>query len=273
MKPSKFSYPSFWLVLAIVLVVMGTNATLKYLSGLGKNNSAESEISLHAEQIGLQLSDYPKEIVDLFKYNEETRDFVLDYPLKVVNFKPDSQDLVEHAKCTSPPILMQWDLKWGYMPYNGNVMGISGSAPTALSMAALFVTHDTSLTPVRIAKLAHNMNADDDTDKLLSEGARSLSLEVKGVPKNDKRLREAVAEEGAVVICTTNGKKFSPVIVIRGFDDENRFQLNDTISEKRCKKAYNFADLESSLKKCWKYTLPKKDESQTQETESAESTP
>ena len=247
-------YPSFWLVLFIVISVGLINATLKYAGGLGKNNAAEKEISDYAEKYGFSLSDYPSDIVNLFKFNQETREFVLNYPSKIVDFKPDDLNFKEYEKCTNPPELKQWDVRWGYMSYNGSVMGLSGSAPTALSMAALYVTHDISLTPVHIAQFAAGNECESDPEKLLSDGARTLSMNVTDLPKNDKRIRQAVSEEGTAVICLMSGNNFSPVIVIRGINEDGAYLINDTISDKRSAQAYTFADFNPTLKKCWKYT-------------------
>lgn len=247
-------YPSFWLVLCIVVSVGCINAALKYSGGLGKNNAAEKEISDYAEKNGFSLSDYPADLVNFFKFNEETREFVLNYPSKIVNFKPASLNFKEYAACTEPPKLKQWDIRWGYMSYNKNVMGLTGSAPTALSMAALYVTHDMSMTPVHIAQFAAGSEYESDPEQLLSEGARNLSMNVTELPKNDKRIRKAVSEEGTAVVCLTSGKSFSPVIVIRGINEDGAFLINDTISDKRTEQAYTFADINPTLKKCWKYT-------------------
>ena len=194
LSKKKNAYPSFWLVLLIVISVGLINAALKYAGGLGKNNAAEKEISDYAEQYGFSLSDYPADIINLFKFNEETREFVLNYPSKIVDFKPTSLDFSEYAQCTEPPSFRQWDIRWGYMSYNNSVMGLSGSAPTALSMAALYVTHDMSLTPVHIAQFAAGNECESNPEKLLSDGARTLSMNVTELPKNDKRIRQAVSE-------------------------------------------------------------------------------
>lgn len=254
MNKKKNNYPSFWLVLLIVISVGLINATLKYAGGLGKNNAAEKEISDYAEKHGFSLSDYPSDIVNLFKFNQETREFVLNYPSKIVDFKPAALNFKEYAQCTKPPELKQWDIRWGYMSYNGSVMGLSGSAPTALSMAALYITHDMSLTPVHIAQFAAGNDYESNPEKLLSDGARALSMNVTELPKNDKRIRQAVSEEGTAVICLTGGNVFSPVIVIRGINEDGSYLINDTISEKRSGQSYTFADFNPTLKKCWKYT-------------------
>lgn len=246
-------YPSFKTVFLIVLAAIVFNASLKYIGGLGKNNSAEKTINDYAAENGFKFSDYPDEIVNLLKINEETKEFVLDYPSKVVDFKPDVINFIEYENCTEPPLLMQWDLRWGYLSYNNSVMGISGSAPTALSMAAIYECQDISLTPVHMAELAAGSNCEGKPEKLLSDGARALNMNVTEIPKNDSRLRQAVSESGSVVVCMTDGKVFSQAIVIRGIDEDGKYLINDTMSTGRSQKSYTFADISSHLKKIWKY--------------------
>ena len=191
-------YPQFRTVFFIVTAIILMNASLKYVGGLGKNNSAEKIINDYAAENGFKFSDYPEEIVNLLNANDETKEFVLDYPSKIVNFKPDAVNFSQYQGCTEPPLLMQWDLRWGYMSYDDSVMGISGSAPTALSMAAIYELQDISLTPVRVAELAADINSESKPEKLLSNGARELGMTVTEIPKNDSRVRQAVSEDGCV---------------------------------------------------------------------------
>ena len=254
MSNQKKPYPSFWLVLVLVALALGVNGTLKYIGGLGESSSAEKTVSDYANEKSFKMSDYPAEIINMFKMNEETKDFVLNYPSKIVDFQPDPIDFSEYRNCEKPPQLMQWDLRWGYMTYNNGVMGLTGSAPTALSMAALYELHDTSITPVHVVEFAKGSALEGKPEKLLSEGARAMSLTVTEVPKNDNRVRQAVSEPGAVVVCLTNGRNFSTAIVIRGIDKDGKYLINDTMSIKRSEGAYDFSQLQYSIRKVWQYT-------------------
>lgn len=246
-------YPAFSTVFLVVLAAIMLNVFLKYAGGLGQNNSAEKAINEYAAENGFQRSDYPDEIVHLLKINDETKEFVLSYPSKIVNFRPDVIDFSQYQGCTEPPLLMQWDIRWGYMSYDGGVMGLKGSAPTALSMAAIYVRQDVTLTPVHMAEMASNVNWESKPQKLLSDGARSLGMAVEELPRNDSTIRQAVSEPGCSVVCLTDSKMFSPAIVIRGIDEEGKFLINDTLSKSRSEQSYSFEDFGSHLKKVWKY--------------------
>ncbi|MBQ9901655.1 MAG: hypothetical protein IJM51_04625 [Clostridia bacterium] len=252
-RKQKNNYPSFWKSMAVVMVILLINGALKHYSGLGKNNSAEKTIAEYAAKNGYTLDDYPKEIREMLVLNDETEEFVTQYPAKVVNFKPEALDFSKYKNCTTPPRLMQWDVRWGYMKYNGGVFGLTGSAPTCLSMAALYVLHNTSMTPVHIAEFAIGGGCENQPEKLLSDGARALGMSVAEVPRNNRRIREAVTEDNCTVICMTKSQDLSPFIVIKGVDKDGNYLINDPSSKKRSNESYTFADLNKSIKRIWKY--------------------
>lgn len=253
-KYKRKTYPSFWKALAVVMVILLINAGLKHYSGLGKNNSAEKTISEYASKNGYTLDDYPIEIREMLVLNDETEEFVTKYPAKIVHFKPETLDFSEYKNCTAPPQLMQWDVRWGYMKYNGGVFGLTGSAPTCLSMAALFVLHNTSMTPVHMAEFAKDGGCEKQPEKLLSEGARAMGMHVVEVPRNNRRIREAVTEKGCTVICMLKSQDLSQFVVIKGVDKDGSYLINDPASKKRSSKSYSFADLNKDIKRIWKYS-------------------
>lgn len=78
---------------------------------------------------------------------------------------------------------MQWDQRWGYHRYAGEVMGLSGCGPTALSMVAIFMTGDITKNPRWVADFAsQNGYAVDGSGtawSLMLEGARQIGLSSK----------------------------------------------------------------------------------------------
>ena len=245
---------SFWKALALVLLLLFFDAVLKYSSGLGQNNSAEKIITEYASQNGFTLDDYPMDIRDMLVRNDETKQFVTEYPKKITHFEPEKPNLSEYKDCKEPPQLMQWDMRWGYMTYNGNVFGLTGSAPTCLSMAALYVLHNPELSPVYIAEYAKRSNCEGRPEILLSSGARAMGMNVSEVMRNNQRLREAVTEEGCTVICMLKDQELSQFIVIKGIDKEGHFVINDPFSKKLSSTGYAFVDLNKNIKRIWKYS-------------------
>lgn len=246
---------TFWRVLSIVVALLFIDAILKYSSGLGQSNSAEKIITEYASNNGFTLDDYPMEIREMLVQNNETKEFVTNYPKKITNFKPDKLDFSSYKGCTEPPHLLQWDMRWGYMSYNGNVFGLTGSAPTCLSMVSIYVLHDISRTPVFIANFAKGTDYESNPERLLSIGSRYLDLSTSEVPPNNQRMREAVMEDGSAVICMLKSQELSQFVVITKIDDDGNFVIHDPSSKNRSKNGYSYTELKNNgLKRIWKFS-------------------
>ena len=115
------------------------------------HGSARDEISHYASSHGYDISDYPQSLIDLYDRNLETKDFVFEYPMKKSKTPPiDLSDL----NTSTVPLLMQWDQRWGYQQYAGDLFGLSGCGPTCLSMVTIYLTGNTDRTPAWMAEFA-----------------------------------------------------------------------------------------------------------------------
>lgn len=119
------------------------------VSDITKPYTFEEELADFAYRNNLSQNDWPDYLLELVNKNPETKEFVLNYPLE--KDKEYEIDLSEYKNCSSVPLLMQWDERWGYKEYAGELMGISGCGPTCLSMVAIYLLNDTTLTPEYIA--------------------------------------------------------------------------------------------------------------------------
>lgn len=94
------------------------------LEKMAKSSETVRTILDHADQ-------YPDDLLELLANNEETADFVLDYPQK-----KDLAPAESIGELTGGiPLLLQWDERWGYTVYGDNLIAINGCGPTALAMA------------------------------------------------------------------------------------------------------------------------------------------
>lgn len=252
MSKKKTSYPSFGKVFGIVMAILVINCGLKYFGGLNVSNSAEKAINNYAQEHGYSRSDYPDELVKLLESNSETEEFVLNYPEKVSEGAADKIDLTQYTNCKQPPQFMQWDSRWGYMSYNGSIMGLNGSAPTCLSMTAIYKLQDVSMTPVYIADLAVQNKWESKPEKLLTEGARSIGLKVTQLPVSEGKLSSSI-QSGATVICLTDGKLLSTAVVIYAVDESGGYKINDPMSRKKSEKTYTYSEISKHIKKMWEY--------------------
>ena len=145
-RKRRFRRRLFSLVLICVLALaalMGTPLGSGLRNALALGGSS-ARLQQYARGHGLSASDYPEKLVELYERNPETEQFVFEYPLMKDN--PPSDDL-SGLDTSSVPLLMQWGQRWGYGQYAGNLFGLSGCGPTCLSMVAIYLTGDTSMTP------------------------------------------------------------------------------------------------------------------------------
>ncbi len=123
----------------------------------GKKDSApkakkEETLEDFAKKHDLTMEAYPPELLELLERNQEAKKFVWEYPLKK-DERPEI-DLSEYADADEMPLLMQWDQRWGYTQYSGNVMGLTGCGPTCLSMVAMYLSNDTTRDPAWMAEFS-----------------------------------------------------------------------------------------------------------------------
>lgn len=257
MSKKKNSYPSFGKVFGIVMAILVINCGLKYFGGLNVSNSAEKAINNYAQEHGYSRWDYPDELVKLLESNSETEEFVLNYPEMVSESTAEKIDLTQYTDCKQPPLLMQWDSRWGYMSYNGSVVGLNGSAPTCLSMTAIYKMQDVSLSPVYMADMAVQNGWESKPEKLLTEGARSIGLTVAQLPVSEGKLSSSI-QSGATVICMTDGKLLSTSVVIYALDESGGYKINDPMSREKSGKTYTYSEISKHIRKMWEYSAKEK---------------
>ena len=118
----------------------------------GVRRFRQNPIQRYAKANGISMDQYPEELLSLYERNNETETFVEEYPLKKEE-EPEI-DLSDLSSASEVPLLLQWDQRWGYHRYAGEVMGLSGCGPTALSMVAIFMTGDITKNPRWVADFA-----------------------------------------------------------------------------------------------------------------------
>ena len=216
---------------------------------------AQTVISNYALLHKHTLEDYPQSLIELFVKNKDARSFVLDYPDK----KDENPiiDLSEYAACDSVPLLMQWDARWGYTKYAGNAFGLTGCGPTCLSMVALYLTHDVSLTPTYIAEFSkkngYSIDGSGSAWTLISQGGRKLGLRVTEIPLDQDRMIRNL-QLGYPIICIMGPGDFTDsghFIVITGLNNNGEFTINDPNSYERSQKTWSFEELQYQIRNLW----------------------
>lgn len=198
---------------------------------------------------------YPEDLLELLANNEETADFVLDYPQK--------KDLAPAESIGDMsggiPLLLQWDERWGYAIYGDNMIAINGCGPTALAMVAAGLTGDAGITPDRVARYAAEQGyyeGDAGTSwALMTEGAAAFGVIGQEIGLSREQVF-AELESGHPVICSMRPGDFTSTghfIVLVGIED-GKIRVNDPNSRARSQVLWEYDRLESQINNLWSYT-------------------
>lgn len=216
---------------------------------------SDAKLDSYAKEHGLALSDYPEELIDLYKRNPETEQYVFEYPL--VKDNPPAADL-SGTDTSAVPLLMQWDQRWGYQQYAGDVFGLTGCGPTCLSMVAMYLSKDTSRTPGWMGDFAEDNGYASDGNgsswALISEGGRQLGFDVTELPLDEQRIIDNLEVGNPIIVImgpgdfTTSGH----FIVFTGYED-GKIKVNDPNSRENSEKLWTFSDIQPQIKNLWAF--------------------
>lgn len=222
-------------------------------SGLNNYDDYNS-ISDYAALHNYDISEYPDILFELFEKNPEARQFVLEYPEK----KDISYDidLSEYSNCNTVPLLMQWDERWGYTEYSGNLFGLSGCGPTCLSMAAIYLLGDTSMNPLWMADFSmehgYSVEGSGSAWTLISEGGKELGMSVRELSLSETIMADEL-NQGHIIICIMGPGDFTDsghFIVLTGYTEEG-FTINDPNSVANSEKIWSYDELSWQIRCLW----------------------
>lgn len=219
-----------------------------------KNHSGRQMVEEYAEANGIDISEYPQNLIDLLDRNKETRDFVLDYPTdKDKHFRIDMR---EYKNCDSVPLFMQWDKRWGYKIYGDDVAALTACGPTCLSMVATYLLQDTKYSPDYMIDFAidsgYCVKGGGSLWTLISEGGTKLGLDVTEIPLDKDRVIRNL-EVGNPIICVMGPGYFTKkghFIVLTGIED-GKIKVNDPNSYRNSEKLWNFDKFSSQIRNLW----------------------
>lgn len=239
-----------WLLVSVLLVILLAGISLLLDSGVTKN----TRIRAFAAEKDLPLDAWPAELIELMEKNPETEEFVLYYPLKK-DLRPEI-DLSGSVQTSAVPLLLQWDERWGYDRFAGELMGLSGCGPTCLSMVCLYLLDDPALTPRYMAEFAEKEGYSDrgngSTWTLISEGGEKLGLEVEELPLHENTITREL-EAGNPIICVMGAGDFTTTghfIVLTGYAD-GFVTVNDPNSVERSEKAWELKAIMEQMRNLW----------------------
>ncbi len=241
-----------------VLLIHNDSGILELSDGNGSTDGAASDanemIAAFAKAHDLGLDAWPEELIELLERNPDTKDFVLNYPLKK-NLTP-SVDLSEYKNSKSVPLLFQWDERWGYTEYGNEIMGLSGCGPTCLSMVCVYLLNDTKYTPRYVADFAQRngycVPGSGSAWTLISQGGQELGLDITEIPLDGNRIIRNL-EAGNPIICVMGPGDFTTTghfIVMTGYVD-GKIKVNDPNSPTRSEMLWDFDDIKGQIRNLW----------------------
>ena len=200
---------------------------------------------------------YPEELLAALVGNPEIAAFVAGYPDAE---KKVSGGFTNEELEAENPLLLQWDSRWGYVPYGDSNIGIAGCAPTCLSMVILSLTGNSEATPDALADYSmrngHYVEGIGTAWTLLSEGAEAYGLSVRELGLDENEMKTFI-NRGGLIICSMRPGDFTAsghFIVLYDYD-VNGFYVNDPNSRIRSDRQWSFADIKYQIKNIWGYTV------------------
>ena len=216
------------------------------------HTETELKVKAFAEENRIFYSEYPQSLIDLLERNPETEEFVLNYPFR----DEVAVEAFSYDRSEGVPLMMQWDMRWGYEKYGSDVVGITGCGPVCLAMAGYYVTGDDSFNPgamVEFAKQNGYYSAGNGSSwTLISEGGVKLGLQVKEIPLVKKKIMDLL-EAGNPIICAMGKGDFTTsghYIVLVGTED-GLIRVNDPNSYANSEKLWSYEEMESQFRNLW----------------------
>ena len=209
-----------------------------------------------AQENNFSTDEYPEKLIELVKKNPETQDFVVNYPMKKDTYS--EENLTELDGADGVPLLFQWDERWGYYQYGGNVMGLAGCGPTCLSMVASYLLDNPALTPIYMADFAtengHSIDGGGTAWSLMNQGAKDLGLNPKEVPLDENAIKGHL-ENGRPIICNVGEGIFTDnghYLVFSGWVD-GKIKINDPNRREFSERLWSYEEIKDQIKNMWVY--------------------
>ena len=221
-----------------------------------ENATPEQMLAAFLEYYDLKPSAYPQVVLEAFATAKENVDYLLNFPfLKDVKHEVD---ISGYDVSKGVPLFIQWDERWGYLPYAGNYAGLAACGPTCLSMVAYYLTGDPQYTPVYMMEYAEANgycgNRQGTYWSFFTEGAVKLGFIVKEEYKTEQKLKNLL-NEGKLIILSMGPGHFTSAghfIVVTGYED-GYFTINDPNSYENSARKWAYEEFEDQIKNIWSF--------------------
>lgn len=215
----------------------------------------------------INKEEYPEWILKYLVGHKEAVDWVVNYP----DYAKKSAEEI-NAKALKPivlsnlderagiPMLFQWDKTWGYASYGDGTIAVEGCGPTCLSMVAIGLTGDNTITPKKVANLSEKMEFYVDGQgtswDLMTRGAKKLGLKSRQFDEWSPKALKKELKKGNPMICSMGPGDFTDgghFIVLVDVLDNGKIVVNDPNSLKNSQKAWDANELLDQMKAMWTF--------------------
>ena len=223
-------------------------------------NQVNAKLKKMAEQLPeiKELYDnreqYSEHLLSLVCNNPEMADFVRNYNDAEHIAKGG---LTRKEKMQKIPLLLQWDKRWGYVNYGDNVLGLSGCAPTCLSMVVIGLTGNDAMTPDKIAEFAtqngYYVKGTGTSWSIMTEGAEKLGVQGTQISLSRNRIKGEL-EKGNPIICSVGPGDFTTeghFIVLSGYEN-GEIKVNDPNCRARST-LWDYEELQGQIRNLWAF--------------------
>ena len=246
---------SIFCIALIIPVIMAVLWAKNMISGRS-SLAVMALVNPKVREIMANKDRYPEQLIELLQNNEETADFVFDYPEKKDTAPADTVGEVVQGQV---PLLLQWDERWGYAFYADDMIAVNGCGPTAIAMVAAGLTGDNTVTPYKVAQFSAGNGyyaGDSGTSwTLMTDGAQQFGIYGEEMGLSEDEVFSAL-ENGHPIICSMRPGDFTTTghfIVLTGVED-GKIRVNDPNSRVRSEKLWDYSRLEYQINNLWVYT-------------------
>lgn len=220
---------------------------LEKLAELGEEDQRIAEIRENHEA-------YPDRLLEALANNPEMADFVLGYPQAE---RRATGGLTKREKKEEYPLFLQWDPRWGYVPYgDDSCIALSGCGPTCLAMVLYYLTGDESLTPDLFGEYSmendYYLSGTGTLWALLEDTAPLYGVAVSQPDKSEEEMKTAL-DQGGILICSMGPGDFTAgghFVVVYGYDQEG-FLINDPNCVARSRQSWSYDRIGRQIKHLW----------------------
>lgn len=202
------------------------------------------------------LSQYPGEWLQYYCNDPDRFEFVKAYPQRdSLQNPPAALDV----SLESVPHLLQWDKRWGYIPYGDSLISIAGCAPTCLSMVFSYLKQDPTLTPTAMKtwseKNGYYVSGAGTAHSLLDEAPAAFGVQGERIAVDQASISQAL-KEGKVLVFNMVPGTFTRVghFIVVSREDNGKLVVRDPNSIKRTSRTWNYDEVLPETAVVWAYS-------------------